>query len=222
MSAYIELCDISFGYKKTGFLIDDVSLKLHRGQTAVITGSNGSGKTTLCKLIMGILKPESGSVTVDGRDMSKCSLSDTAKSIGYLFQNPERQLFCATALEEIKFSLKHRGEDDEQAGAHASELLSRFSMRDKADEFPLKFSRGEKQRLALLSVFAMKPPFYILDEPSSGIDEENKSRLFSMIEEIKSGGAGLCIITHDKALKNTLADRVITMRGGKVVSDESA
>lgn len=222
MSAFVELRDISFTYKKTGFLINGVSLMLHSGQTAVITGGNGSGKTTLGKLIMGIFKPERGSVLVDGVDISKSSLSETAKSIGYVFQNPERQLFCATAAEEIAFSLTHHGESKQDADAHAKALLERFSMDGKADEFPLKFSRGEKQRLALLAVFAMRPRFYILDEPSPGLDEKNKLKLIGMLEEIKSSGAGLCIITHDRQLISALADRVVTMENGSVISDESA
>lgn len=93
-------------------------------------------------------------------------------------------------------------------------------MRDKAGEFPLKLSRGEKQRLALLAVFAMRPNFYILDEPSSGIDEENKQKLIVMLKEIKRKGAGMCIITHDKTLTEHLADRVITMTEGRIKSDE--
>jgi energy-coupling factor transporter ATP-binding protein EcfA2 len=95
----------------------------------------------------------------DGIDIKKAHLSETAKKVGYLFQNPERQLFCATALQDIAFSLKHAGERGD-ADVHARKLLERFSMQDKADEFPLKFSRGEKQRLALLAVLAMRPLLY--------------------------------------------------------------
>lgn len=214
MSAYIELKGVSFGYKKTGFSIKDVSLELYKGRAAALTGCNGSGKTTLGKLIMGILKPDSGSLLVDGQDIRKLRLYETARKIGYLFQNPERQLFCATALEEIAFSLRHGGTGD-GAEQQALKLLTRFSMQERKDDFPLKLSRGEKQRLALLSVFAMEPPYYILDEPTAGLDEENRRELIAMLEEIKSGGAGILIITHDRALIERVADSVITMTGGE-------
>jgi energy-coupling factor transport system ATP-binding protein len=221
MKAYIDLEDINFTYKKTRFSIDGLSLKLYGGQTAVITGGNGSGKTTLSKIMMGIIRPDGGAVAVDGRDIKKSRLAETAARIGYLFQNPERQLFCSTALEEIAFSLAHRGESKETAAVKADALLARFSMETKANDFPLKLSRGEKQRLALLAVFAMRPRYYILDEPSAGIDEGNKQKLIEMLGEIEESGAGMCIITHDKELIK-LADRVITMDGGRVVRDESA
>ncbi len=222
MKEHIRLSGVSFKYKKTTFAIKDISLTLFCGQTAVIAGASGSGKTTLSKLMMGILAPLSGSVIMDGQDIKKLGLPETAKRSGYVFQNPERQLFCSSAKDEIKFSLKLKGESEKEAEAKAEGLLARFSMQERARDFPLKLSRGEKQRLALLAVFAMKPPYYILDEPSSGIDEQNKAQLVEMLREIKREGAGLCIITHDKALTESLADRVLTMEGGRVVSDESA
>jgi energy-coupling factor transport system ATP-binding protein len=221
MNAYIELDSVGFGYKKTGFSINDVSLKFFSGEAAVLTGGNGSGKTTLSKLMMGILKPDKGRVLVCGQDIKKSSLPSIAKKAGYLFQNPERHLFCETALDEIKFSLLHCGQDEASAEENAKELLSRFSMLERAGDFPLKLSRGEKQRLALLSVIAMKPSYYILDEPSSGIDEENKRKLVAILEELKAGGAGLCVITHDKALTERLADRVIVMSQGRVENEKA-
>ena len=221
MSTYIELDCVNYGYKKTGFSINNVSFKLFGGQTTALTGGNGSGKTTLSKLMIGILKPDSGSVFVDGQNIKKCSLPSMAKKIGYFFQNPERQLFCETALEEIKFSLLHAGEDETTAETKAKKLLSRFSMLERSADFPLKLSRGEKQRLALLAVLAMKPAYYILDEPSSGIDGENKEKLIEMLKELKQSGAGLCIITHDKALSASLADRVVVMSQGRITDEQT-
>ncbi len=217
--SFIVLDNISFGYQKTLFQISDVSLELDRGSIAILTGKNGSGKTTLSKLMMGILKPQKGRVLVDGQDIRKQNLADTAKNVGYLFQNPERHLFCASVLEEVAFSFRQRG----QGGCleEARLLLDRFSMADKSQEYPLRLSGGEKQRLALLCVLAMKPGYYILDEPSSGIDNENKCKLVEMLNDLKAEGAGVCIITHDKALIRSLADRVITMDGGRLERDEN-
>jgi energy-coupling factor transporter ATP-binding protein EcfA2 len=115
------------------------------------------------------------------------------------------------------FSLKHRGVDEAAASKEAARLLAHFSMADRADDYPLKLSRGEKQRLALMAVLAMQPKYYILDEPSSGIDRENKDRLIAMLSELKANGAGMCIISHDRSLIDRVADRVIIMKDGAIV-----
>lgn len=220
--SFIRLEEVSFGYIKTCLQISNVTLEFNCGTIAMLTGKNGSGKTTLSKLMMGILKPQKGSILVDGQDICKQNLADTAKKTGYLFQNPERQLFCTSVLEEIAFSFRQRGQDEDTSMENAKELLKRFSMAGKAGEYPLRLSGGEKQRLALLCVFALKPKYYILDEPSSGIDRDNKEILMGMLRNLKAEGAGICIITHDKMLINNLSDRVITMEKGQVINDETA
>lgn len=219
MSENITLEDVCFYYRETGFRIGGITLSLLQGQIAVVTGPNGSGKTTLSKMIMGILKAEKGIISIAGQDIRKLELAGVAKKIGYLFQNPDRHLFCSSVLEEIKFSLWARGMVEKKTDSSAWELLRCFSMGDRADNFPLKLSRGERKRLALLAVFALDTPYYLLDEPSSGIDEENKKMLIDMLGERKKQGAGFCIMTHDRALID-LADRVITMNAGRIISDE--
>lgn len=222
MNEYIRLSGVSFCYPETRFKIRDVSLALHGGQIAVITGKNGSGKTTLGKLMMGILKAQQGDIFVKGQNLKEYSLAQTAKSVGYLFQNPERQLFCISAKEEIMFSLRQTGIDEKTAQQKTQEFLQKFSLEDKAMDFPLKLSVGEKQRLALLSIFALEPGFYILDEPTRGIDSENIQKLFVILNRLKRKGAGLCLITHSTYLAESLADRIIIMENGKVIKDEKA
>lgn len=222
MIPFIELKNVNYRYKKTGFEITDMSLKLFKEQCTILRGRNGSGKTTLSKLIMGIIEAQSGSIIVEGQDIHKNNLSDNARKIGYLFQNPDRHFFCSTAKEEIKFSLLHNGYNQSQAEEKANKLLERFGLSDKANSFPLKLSGGEKQRLALLAVFAANPPFYILDEPISGIDKGMKSSVIDMLKQFKSSGNGLCIITHDKTITQKLSDRVITMDAGRVIADEKS
>lgn len=222
MKEYISLNDISFGYKKTGFRIDNLSLKLYTGETTILVGKNGCGKTTVSKLIMSILKIDSGEICLDGESIRKKPLAEIAKCVGYLFQQPERQLFNRTALEEITFSLNLNGLGEQESIQTAKDLLEKFDLKDKEQEYPLKLSRGEKQRLALAAVFAMKPNYYILDEPSSGLDSENKQILISLLKQLKKQGAGLLIITHDREMIKSLADRLITMEEGGVSKDEKS
>jgi len=240
MNEMIRLDNVSFGYKKaastvkTAFYLSEITLDLFRGEAVVLAGRNGSGKTTLSKLMIGIFKPDKGDVFVDGYNLKKRTLAQTAKSAGYLFQNPERQLFCNTVLEEVMFSLRHTGiyqKDADQDAVQpalaeasaiekAKSLLAQFSLSEKEASYPLKLSGGEKQRLALLTILAMELEYYILDEPSKGLDEGNREILIEILAGLKRAGKGLCIITHDAALAGSLADRRILMEKGRVVRDE--
>lgn len=222
MKEFIALNNISFGYKKTKFRINNLSLKLYTGEAVILAGKNGSGKTTLSKIIMTILKAEHGEVYINGESTANRPLAEIAKSIGYLFQQPERQLFNTTALEEITFSLNQNGQNKEESIKAARGLLKKFDLENKEKEYPLKLSKGEKQRLALAAIFAMKPKYYILDEPFSGLDNENKQILIRLLNELKEGGAGLLIITHDKKIISSLGERIITMDEGGVQKDEKS
>lgn len=220
MNEMIRISNLSFGYKKTSFCLENINIDFNRGETAVLMGRNGSGKTTLSKLMIGMLEPDTGDVLLQGRNLKKNTLAQTAKSVGYLFQNPERQFFCSTALEEVMFSLRNTCPDEECAKKTARELLAEFSIEKKEDSFPLTLSEGEKRRLALLTVFAMKPSYYILDEPSIGLDKDNKQELVEILLGLKQKGFGLCIITHDAQLVKKLADRQIVLEKGRVTRDE--
>ncbi len=222
MNDFIQFKNVCFEYKKTGFKIEDFSLCLHSGETTVLAGHNGCGKTTVSKLLLSILKPHSGDVFIDGKSVNDMRLADISKHVGYLFQQPDRQLFCQTAIEEITFSFIQNGTDEQTSVETAKQLLEKFGLSEKACEYPLMLSRGEKQRLAFAAVYAMKPKFYVLDEPSSGLDVENKQSLMGLIKSLKQQGVGFLIITHDKEMMTGLADRMITMHKGRIIKDETA
>ena len=208
--SFIEIDGVSFSYKKTGFNLYIESLKLEQDEITHICGRNGSGKTTLARLVMGILKPDSGTVFVDNINIAKQTLAQNARKIGFLFQNPARQLFCNTVLDEVMFSLKGQNAKDE-----AMRWLVAFGLEDKCGAHPLTLSVGEKQRLALACVLAIKPKYLILDEPTSSLDTESRNILISLIKALKDKGIGMSIITHDDALE-TLRDRSIAIENGRV------
>lgn len=212
----IELKDIGYKYPRTGFAVDIPTLVLDSEQTVAIVGDNGSGKTTLSKIIMGIIRPDRGQVVVDGVNIIGNRLYETARDIGYLFQNPDRHLICTSAMDEIVFALRYRGVDDDEARGSARQLLEEFSMLHLMDEYPLHFSRGEKQRLAIMSILAMEPRYLIMDEPTCSIDSDTKSTLIDTLEYIRGQGIGLCYITHDQDMIQ-IADTVLTMSDGEVV-----
>lgn len=217
MTPYISLNNVAFGYEHTGFALHGISLDLHQGQTVVITGQNGSGKSTLAALMMGLIKPHSGTIRYRGSDGKSISLPNKAKSIGYGFQNPDKQFFCLSALEEIAFSLRQTGQYEAAAIDNAHRLLGCFGMQHKADSLPQKLSDGEKRRLALLAVFALDRPYYILDEPTAGLDVNSRQMLFDWLAGYKQRGTGLCIITHDEALIRELGDKTVRMSNGRLL-----
>lgn len=212
--SFIELDGVRYGYKKTGFNLYIEKLELNQAEITAIRGHNGSGKTTLAKLVMGILKPESGTVFVDNTDIAKQTLAKNAKKIGYLFQNPARQLFCNTVMDEIMFSLKGR----QDADTKAREWLCLFGLETKCGAHPLTLSGGEKQRLALACVLALEPRYLILDEPTSNLDAESRKSLISLIKNLNDKGIGMSIITHDDAL-GEVCDRSIIMQNGRVKNE---
>ncbi|MCL2023080.1 MAG: energy-coupling factor ABC transporter ATP-binding protein [Oscillospiraceae bacterium] len=212
----ITLEDVVFAYQNGGFEVSVDALTL--GFCTVVLGDNGSGKTTLGKLCAGILRPDKGAVYYDGADIAQWSLGKIGRSVGYLFQEPSRQLFAQTPLEEIAFPLEIRGESKKNAEKKARELLAEFELSDIADSNAYTLSRGEKQRLAIAAAMAVSPNFFILDEPTTGLDEPRKSILLSALNNLKTKGVGLLVITHDRGFARRLDAQTLTMGGGRVLA----
>jgi energy-coupling factor transport system ATP-binding protein len=179
-------------------------------------GSNGSGKTTLGKVIMGMLTPTAGTVRLEGRPIQDYPLAQRGRRIGYVFQNPERQLFAATVADEIGFALKYRGLAPETIQERVAELLALMELDRYARTFPYNLSHGEKQRLALAAVLALEPEFIILDEPSTGLDWARKRRLATVLARVRRQ-VGYIIISHDGGFCRELCDAALTLKGGRLV-----
>lgn len=216
---YIELRGAAFRYPKGDFVIEDASLTLFQNEFTAITGPNGSGKTTLGKLIMGILKPDRGCVKILNRDTRGMTLGEIGKKVGYLFQNPERQLFSMNIREEISFPMEIRGIPKEEIEKKVNEMLEIFSLTHLEGIPTFKLSRGEKQRLAIASIFVNNPEFFVMDEPTTGLDAERKKDLSELIRNLQDKGIGMAVISHDIHFIEQHADRTITMSGGKIVDD---
>ena len=182
-----------------------------QGACAALTGPNGSGKTTLGKLLCGLLKPQSGAVLFDGEDTARWSLGRRGQRIGYLFQEPGRQLFAPTALEDLTFTQELLGIPPEQAKARAMELLSRFELDALAQRGVLTLSRGEQQRLAICGLLLNKPQALVLDEPTTGLDARRREILAGVIREVLRDGVSVLLISHDMAFVRAHAQREVRM-----------
>lgn len=216
----LETVNISYTYPRSAFGIRDISLSINSGECTVLTGVNGSGKTTLGKLIAGLLRQDSGKILLEGKDTSVMSLGQIGRGVGFLFQEPSRQLFAATVQEEITFPLELMGMDSGQAKQTALKLLDRFGMSQYTHRSVARLSRGEKQRLAICALLAMKPKLLILDEPTTGLDSSCRQTLSKIMEELIESSVGILLISHDRSFTQRHANRIITMEGGKVYEKE--
>jgi len=208
----IEARNLTFEYPKTGFCLSGINFSMGAGEIVALTGSNGSGKTTLGKLLCGLLKPQSGTVLFDGEDTAKWSLGRRGQRIGYLFQEPARQLFAPTALEDLTFTQVLRGISQERAEERALALLARFELDSLAAERSmLTLSRGEQQRLAICGLLLNKPDALVLDEPTTGLDARRREILAGTIRECLAGGVSVLLISHDAEFVRRNARREVKM-----------
>jgi len=214
----IQLNDINFTYSgkdnRQGFrlTVDDFS----PGHCTALLGENGSGKTTLGKLAAGILRPDSGRVLYGGQDITGWPLGKIGRQVGYLFQEPSRQIFAPRPLEEISFPLELRGMPKQEAEQKARELLSEFELENIIESTTYTLSRGEKQRLALAAVMACEPRYLILDEPTTGLDKRRRDILAASLHKLLSRGAGMMIISHDRVFVDELGADLRFMKGGRL------
>lgn len=189
-------------------ILQDFSAEFPVGEITAVTGKNGTGKTTLAKLIVGILKPQSGKILVDGENISGESLAQRGMRIGYVMQNPERQIFSETVVEEMRYGLKNLNLPEEEIQGRVDAYLEFFGLSHHKESFPFILSHGEKQRLVLAAILAMKPKYLILDEPTASLDQKRKTVLG---EYLKKMDCGIIVISHDKAFINTYCTNTIKM-----------
>jgi energy-coupling factor transport system ATP-binding protein len=210
----LELRCVSHAYGDHTAL-HNVSLTVGAGEFLAVMGRNGSGKTTLLKCAVGLIKPPSGEVRVLGQDIRASRVDEVAKQVGYVPQNPGVLLFADTLREELRFTLdNHQIEDD-----HADDLLAALGLARMAETYPRDLSTGERQRAALASIFVARPSILLLDEPTRGLDYENKERLMETLKNWQRAGTSIVMVTHDVEWVARAADRVALMAEGEIVVD---
>jgi len=179
--------NVGFTYPSGVEAIKGISLVINDGEFIAIMGQNGAGKTTLVKHFNGLLKPTSGTILVDNVETTKTTIATLSKSVGFVFQNPDHQLFSETVEEEIAFALKNFGFEQETVEKQVTWALNLLSLEQYRKTSPFMLSGGERKRVALASVLAWNPKILILDEPTIGQDHEQKERLRQFILQLQSG-----------------------------------
>jgi energy-coupling factor transporter ATP-binding protein EcfA2 len=209
----ISLTGIDYEFPDRSFAVRDLTFAVKRGELTAIVGNNGSGKTTLFKVMLGLLKPQRGSLTLLGMDNP--SLDSLVGKVGYLFQNPDEQLFSATVEEELFLGTRRAVSD-----TTVEDLLRYFRLERYRHTHPHCLSRGERKKVALLSVLALGPEIILLDEPTTGLDERNWQRLMDCAGNLCGQGKTVIFSSHNARVVRQYARRVIRLEEGRIVADE--
>ena len=213
----MKLSNVSFVYPDGTQALTDVDLSVKAGEKVAVLGANGAGKSTLFQLFNGLLNPERGIVTVKGRVVEKACLKEVRRLIGMVFQDPDDQLFSGTVRQEIAYGLINlgvAGNQLEQAVARALKIVGLSGYENKS---PLNLSGGEKKRVALASVLAMRPDVLVLDEPTASLDPLGAARIIKLLNGInRELGITLVFATHDVDIVPLMAGRVYVMDKGRI------
>jgi cobalt/nickel transport system ATP-binding protein len=214
----IDLKGVTFGYPGGPLVLNDLDFRLRPGERIGVMAPNGSGKTTLFHLIMGLIKPLSGQISIFGKPLhGEKDFAEARRRIGLLFQDPDDQLFSPTVLEDVAFGPLNLGKTKEQAIATARRTLSFLGLEGFEERVTFKLSGGEKRLVSLATVLAMEPDALLLDEPENALDARTRARL---IEILPSLDLSYVLISHELDFLTATADAVYTMENGKVLLDQ--
>jgi energy-coupling factor transport system ATP-binding protein len=212
----IDATDLRFGFDRREPVIRDVQLQIHAGERVALTGPNGSGKSTLARLLVGLLRPDMGTVRLLGDDPARLSPAKLARRAQYVFQDPERQFLAQTVEEEVLLGLRFAVRPSARVLMGRLGLpLDRFARRS-----PYRLSGGEQRRLSLACALVREPAVLILDEPTFGQDRHGYEGLLEILRERLAAGATLIAATHDRRFVADATERTIELDGGWIVADE--
>jgi energy-coupling factor transport system ATP-binding protein len=218
-SSLAETERLCFSYPLGPRVLDTINFRIRPGEFVAIVGQNGSGKTTLAKHLVGLLTPTEGRVLLEGRDRTMLRPAETAHKAGYVFQNPDHQIFASTVEAEIAFGPRNFGLSDDEVEHRVAEVLHAVNLEDARKRDPFLLSKGERQRLAVASVLALRPQLLILDEPTTGLDYREQRRMMRLVSDLNRAGIAIIIITHAPWLVAEYARRVVLMRRGRILFD---
>jgi len=215
----IEISDLQFTYPTGVQALFGVSLEINSGEQVAIVGQNGAGKTTLVKHLNGLLQPTSGYVRIGDWDTKQHSVAKLAHRVGYVFQNPDEQLFSKNVGTEVAFGPKNLGYASAQIAALVKDALELTELSDKTETNPYDLSPTWRKMVAIASIIAMDTPIVIFDEPTTGQDAVNIARMASVIAKLRTQGKTVITITHDIDFCAENFGRVIAMSRGQMILD---
>lgn len=217
MTCAIDINHVFFRYNE--FRMEDINLNLHVGEQKAIVGLNGSGKTTLFKLLLGLLEPDSGNIFVFDRKVTRDNLWEVRQNIGFLFQNPDDQLFAPTVWEDVAFGPRNLGLSEEEVSDRVEWALDRVGMSKFIDRPVNQMSHGQAKRVALAGVIAMRPAILVLDEPFTGFDFKMVQTMIDIIQKLRQDGISILYTTHNRFFIENWSDSVAVIENGRIIYD---
>lgn len=217
--AHLRVEDLWFQYPGGEPVLRGVTLDVPAGDYLALIGQNGAGKTTLAKHLNGIHRPSRGRVLVDGQDARDLSIAALAARVGYCYQNPDHQIFEQTIYDEVAFGPRNQGLRPERVEERVAEALTATGLWEDRREVPHFAGKGERQRIAVAAVLAMRPDVLVLDEPTTGLDWAGAREMMALVDRLHAEGRSILIITHDMRLVADYAWRVVVMGQGQVLAD---
>ena len=216
--ALVKFENVAFGYESDIEVLHGINLEIKRGDVIAVLGPNGAGKTTFVRHAIGLLKPKSGRVLVNGRDTKEASVAQIASTLGYVFQSPSHMLFAPTVREELAFGPTNMKHPKELIEEEVKEALRIVNLSEKEQDPPLALSFGQQKRVSIAAILAMRSRILVMDEPTAGQDYQNYMNFMDSILQLPSFEA-IVFITHDVDLAVIYANRVLIVNGGQLVAD---
>ena len=213
----IDIKDLSYTYPNGTPALFNTSIQVREGEFLAIVGHNGSGKTTLVKHFNGLLKPTGGAAIVCGKDTRNHSIFDLGRDVGFVFQNPDHQIFSENIYDEVVFSPRLRGVPDSELKERVTEALHAVDLDGYEEEDPFTKSKGIRQRIAVASVLSARPRIIILDEPTTGLDYVEQRKMMGLVKRLNETGHTVIIITHTMWVVAEYAHRAAVMNGGRLI-----
>ncbi len=217
----LEVKDLKYSYNKDYQALKGVSLKIEKGEMVALLGKNGAGKSTLFLHLNGIYEPDEGKVFIDGEELKydKKSLLKFRQKVGIVFQNPDDQIFAPTVEEDVAFGPLNLGLSMEEVQNRVEEALARVGMSGFEKKAPHHLSGGQKKRVAIAGILAMKPEIMVLDEPTAGLDPQGVTDLSKLLNELNNEGITILISTHEVDLVPNYANRVFVLVDGLLIGE---
>lgn len=214
----ISLRGVRHSYPDGHPALDGVDLHVHPGERVALLGPNGAGKTTLVLHLNGILTPSEGEVSVSGLPVTREHLLDVRRRVGIVFQDPDDQLFMTTVAQDVAFGPRNLGLGPDEVEHRVATALEAVGMSEVADRAPHHLSFGQKRRVAVATVLAMRPEILVLDEPSSNLDPASRRELAQIVDGLD---ITVLMVTHDLPYALQLCERSVVLSEGRVVADDS-
>jgi energy-coupling factor transporter ATP-binding protein EcfA2 len=217
----IQCHDLEYSYDKTVKALDGVSMDIFKGDMVAIVGQNGSGKTTLAKHFNGLLMPTGGDVSVNGLPTLDQGVFKLGQTVGYVFQNPDHQIFSETVFDEVAFNPRLRKFSDDEVKQRVTNALEAVGLVGFEAQDPFALTKSGRQRVAVASVLAAQPEVLILDEPTTGLDYAEQRSMMEMVRKLNENGSTIIFVTHHMWVVAEYAKRVFVMKDGKILLEGS-